>query len=357
MLYLKGYFGFEADNLIDGIVDFFEKLQPFDDGDFKTPSSFPYFSNCSCYGRHSGYWGIVKLLKGLSFIPENRRSDKARSLLNRCIDFIPACLCKHLFANVIFQKKLYIFCYAENYNSLIVFFMPIRYDKIKLLLIEDNEFIGESIYSQMKSQGFTIHWCQSGEEGLEYINQETVDIVILDIQLPGISGYDVAAQLNEKCIPYLFSSSRTLDIDVVTGLKIGAEDYLRKPFSMDELKLRLERIVNYRCQMHSLSMPNQEDVIEFDALKTSIYFVIEDRHVDLTPLEYDLLQYLYARKSCFICSDDIFKDVWKKSEYCNSENMVRVNIRRLREKIEPDPAHPVYILSRWGSGYCFTIPE
>ncbi|MBN1981921.1 MAG: hypothetical protein JW795_10330 [Chitinivibrionales bacterium] len=88
MLYLHSYFHSEDKNQINGVIDFFKQYQRFDDGDFKTPSAFPYCSNRSCYGKHTCYWGVVKLLKGLSFIPENQRSENARKLIKSCIDFI-----------------------------------------------------------------------------------------------------------------------------------------------------------------------------------------------------------------------------------------------------------------------------
>jgi hypothetical protein len=88
MLYLHQYFKFDSNNISENIVDFFIKYQRFDDGDFKTPSTFPYYSNRSCYGKHSCYWGIIKLFKGLSFIPKNKRSENANKLIKKCIDFI-----------------------------------------------------------------------------------------------------------------------------------------------------------------------------------------------------------------------------------------------------------------------------
>lgn len=88
MLYLHGYFQYQKENVVDSIVDFFAEYQRFDDGDFKTPTSFPYCSNHSCYGKHTCYWGVIKLLKGLSFIPKNERSENAQRLIKDCIDFI-----------------------------------------------------------------------------------------------------------------------------------------------------------------------------------------------------------------------------------------------------------------------------
>ncbi len=88
MLYLHSYFHFERNSIVTGIMDFFAEYQRFDDGDFKTPYSFPYCSNRSCYGKHTCYWGIIKLLKGLSFIPKNKRSTNAKKLIGKCIDFI-----------------------------------------------------------------------------------------------------------------------------------------------------------------------------------------------------------------------------------------------------------------------------
>lgn len=104
MLYLHSYFHFEKENIIDSIIDFFSKYQRFDDGVFKTPSAFPYCSNRSCYGKHTCYWGVIKLLKGLSFIPINKRSENAKNLINKCIDFIllhEVCFSSHNHSNFI----------------------------------------------------------------------------------------------------------------------------------------------------------------------------------------------------------------------------------------------------------------
>ena len=104
MLYLHSYFQWGDDKRIQEIIDFFTKYQRFDDGDFKTPKSFPYCSNKSCYGKHTCYWGIIKLLKGLSFIPLENRSDKARTLINKCIEFIllhQVCFSSHNLENYI----------------------------------------------------------------------------------------------------------------------------------------------------------------------------------------------------------------------------------------------------------------
>jgi hypothetical protein len=111
MLYLQSYFHFKKNTVVDDIVDFFAEYQRFDDGDFKTPSSFPYYSNHSCYGKHTCYWGIIKLLKGLSFIPKNKRSKNAKKLIENCIDFIllhEVCFSSHNNSNFIHSniKKL-----------------------------------------------------------------------------------------------------------------------------------------------------------------------------------------------------------------------------------------------------------
>ncbi len=111
MLYLHSYFHFEKKAVITGIIDFFAEYQRFDDGDFKTPSSFPYCSNRSCYGKHTCYWGIIKLFKGLSFIPKNKRSKNAKKLIKNCIDFIllhEVCFSSHNKSNYIHTniKKL-----------------------------------------------------------------------------------------------------------------------------------------------------------------------------------------------------------------------------------------------------------
>ncbi len=125
MLYLHSYFQFEANHITEGIIDFFAEYQRFDDGDFKTPSSFPYCSNRSCYGKHTCYWGIVKLLKGLSFIHESRRSKNAKKLVKNCIDFIllhKVCFSSHgdsEFLNSYIKKLTFPNMYQSDYLEIL----------------------------------------------------------------------------------------------------------------------------------------------------------------------------------------------------------------------------------------------
>lgn len=198
-------------------------------------------------------------------------------------------------------------------------------------------------------EGFTVLKAKSGEEGLNLIKREHVDLLLLDINLPGISGLEVCNRIKiTEHIPIIILSCNDKDSDVISGLELGAEDYIRKPFNHRELVLRI------RKQLERLDASNQKKYIETGNLliKTDREEVfLNSEKISLTPVEYKLLEVLGSRLEWVMSWQFLLKEVWGYVDWDGGREIVKVNIRRLRKKIEPDPAQPIYLLTERGRGY------
>ncbi len=201
----------------------------------------------------------------------------------------------------------------------------------------------------MKDEGYSTLTAGSGEEGLKIIRENIVDLVILDINLPGINGLEVCDRIKEMTqIPVVFLSARDQDSDVVSGLETGGDDYIRKPFNHRELILRVKKLLKR-------SRPqNDQSIIETGLLtiktdREQVFF--DSKEIKLTPMEYRLLEVLGRKLDWVISWQVLLKEAWGYEDWDGGREIIKVNIRRLRIKIEPDPAQPVYLLTERGRGY------
>lgn len=189
----------------------------------------------------------------------------------------------------------------------------------------------------------------SGEEGLSLIKKEHVDLILLDINLPGMSGLEVCNKVKiTEHIPIIILSCRDKDSDVISGLEIGAEDYIRKPFNHRELILRIRKLLG---RVNSSEKPNYIETGDL-LIKTDreeVYFRSEK--VNLTPMEYKLMEVLGKKIDWVMSWQILLKEVWGYEDWDGGREIVKVNIRRIRKKIEPDPSQPVYLLTERGRGY------
>jgi DNA-binding response OmpR family regulator len=201
----------------------------------------------------------------------------------------------------------------------------------------------------MKDEGFRVRTAGSGEKGLELIRKEKIDLVLLDINLPGINGLEVCNRIKvSEHIPVIILSCRDQDSDVISGLEIGAEDYIRKPFNHKELTLRVNKLLKRSWrQEEQTSIETGKLCIKTD--REEVYF--DTKEVKLTPMEYKLLEVLGKKIDWVMSWQVLLKAVWGYEEWDGGREMVKVNIRRLRKKIEPDPSQPVYLLTERGRGY------
>lgn len=223
--------------------------------------------------------------------------------------------------------------------------------KKKVLIIEDEESIRGFIKINFQRNDFLVFEAVSGEEGLEKVNKEIPDLIILDITLPGMDGYKTCEMIRKDFsnLGIIMLTARAQDMDKIMGLEYGADDYMVKPFNPLELIARANSLLR---RMNNNEFKNLEKLISgcfiIDILSMKVYK--DQRLLDLTPKEYLLLKTFMENEEKAFSRDDLLNLVWNY-DYFGDSKIVDVNIRRLREKIEATPSKPKYIETVWGFGY------
>lgn len=227
----------------------------------------------------------------------------------------------------------------------------------KVLIIEDDEDITELVSIHLNDLVCGIKNCSDGESGLKMAIEESFDLIILDIMLPGIDGLEVCRKLRAKEVvtPILMLTAKSEEIDKVLGLETGADDYLTKPFSIREFVARVKAILR-RQAIHGKSGEHvAKDVLHIENLmieQDKRKVVLDGNRIELTPKEYDLLVLLASHPGKSYSREDLLNLVWGY-EFSGYDHTVNSHINRLRSKIETDFAKPRYILTTWGVGYRF----
>ena len=224
----------------------------------------------------------------------------------------------------------------------------------KILLVEDEVSIRKFIKINLEREGFEVFEAGSGEEGLEIAEKEKPAIVLLDIMLPGMDGFEVCDRLR-KSFPHLgiiMLTAKAEDYDKIMGLQSGTDDYLTKPFNPTELTLRIKSLER-RLGTDSKEEKKGERFLESGIFKVDVYghkFYKDGVEVELTPTEHEIVKFFITNANRALSRDEILNAVWGE-EFLGDSKIVDVNIRRLRSKVEEDAAHPVYIETVWGVGY------
>jgi DNA-binding response OmpR family regulator len=221
----------------------------------------------------------------------------------------------------------------------------------KILVVEDNADLAHGLELNLKKEGYRVLKALTGEDGLRVALRETPQLIILDIMLPGISGLDVCRELRNKGIqtPIIMLTAKSEEFDRVVGLELGADDYVTKPFGLRELLARVR--VCLRRQPPPADLPHyrySNVEIDFERYQT----VVNNRPVELTQKEYDLIRFLIRHRDTVLSRDRLLDEVWGYDAYPTSRT-VDTHILKLRKKLEEDPANPKYILSVYGGGYKF----
>lgn len=224
----------------------------------------------------------------------------------------------------------------------------------KILLVEDEVSIRKFIKINLEREGFEVFEAGSGEEGLEIAEREKPAIVLLDIMLPGMDGFEVCDRLR-KSFPHLgiiMLTAKAEDYDKIMGLQSGTDDYLTKPFNPTELTLRIKSLER-RLGSDNKEEKKGERFLESGIFKVDVYghkFYKNGVEVELTPTEHEIVKFFITNANRALSRDEILNAVWGE-EFLGDSKIVDVNIRRLRSKVEEDAAHPVYIETVWGVGY------
>ena len=229
-------------------------------------------------------------------------------------------------------------------------------EKKKILIVEDERAIVEILKFNLAREGYETLEALDGEAGLQLGLTGDPDLILLDVMLPKMNGFDICAKLRDagSTVPIIMLTAREEETDKVFGLEAGADDYMTKPFSMRELLARVRANIRRR----SLDLNARKSVgklIEAKGLTIdpATFSVMRNgQAVDLTQKEYDLLLYLIQERGVVFSREDLMQKVWNY-DYYGDMRTVDVRIRRLREKIEDDPGKPTRILTRRGAGYYF----
>ena len=233
-------------------------------------------------------------------------------------------------------------------------------DKERILIVDDEKEIRDLIEIYLKSEGYKTIKAENGEEALDILKTEEVDLIILDIMMPKLNGIEACLKIREEReMPIIMLSAKSEDLDKILGLNTGADDYLTKPFNPLELiariksQLRRYKRFNAKNEIIDNGSKEEENIIEIDDLGINLetHEVWKDEVlIKLTPTEFDILVVLAQNRGKVFSIENIYNSVWKQ-EFMKSDNTVMVHIRKVREKIEDDPRKPKFIKTVWGVGY------
>ncbi len=223
---------------------------------------------------------------------------------------------------------------------------------VKILVVDDEKLIVKGIRFSLEQDGYEVDVAYDGEEALERFNESKYDIIMLDIMLPKLTGYEVCQQIRETSdVPIIMLTAKGEDMDKILGLDYGADDYITKPFNILEVKARIKAILRRsRNEKKSTGEVIEKGELKIDVSNRRIY--LSGREVSLTAKEFDVLELLIKHPDKVYSREDLLNLVWGK-DYPGDERTVDVHIRRLREKIEQQPGDPKYVHTKWGVGYYF----
>jgi DNA-binding response OmpR family regulator len=230
--------------------------------------------------------------------------------------------------------------------------MPAK--KTTILTADDDPQLLRLVARNLQFEGYDVISASDGQQALEQIEAQRPDLVLLDVMMPKMDGFTVCRNVREfSTVPIIIVTARGQDQDKIRGLDLGADDYLTKPFSVEELLARVRAVLrraqftsNEQSHAHRSTATFGDLVIDY----AQHLVTMAGQEITLTPIEYRLLAYLAQNSGRVVTQDLLLEHVWG-TEYVGESHMLQVNINRLRRKLEADPAHPRYILTKVGIGY------
>lgn len=224
----------------------------------------------------------------------------------------------------------------------------------KVLVVDDEKLIVKGIKFSLEQDEMLVTPAYNGEEALELAKENNFDIILLDVMLPGLSGFEVCQAIREfSDVPIIMLTAKGDDMDKILGLEYGADDYITKPFNILEVKARIKAIIRRNKKRETVTeqpklLVEGDMTIELESRRVSIAGV----DINLTAKEFNILTLLLFHPNKVYSRDDLLKEVWGSDAMGNGRT-VDVHVRRLREKIETNPEEPKYIQTKWGVGYYF----
>ncbi len=226
----------------------------------------------------------------------------------------------------------------------------------RILIVEDDRAVARGLEYGLADEGFEVLWAETGQQALDFARDRDPHLILLDIRLPDISGFDVCRQLRTegKRQPILVLTALDEDLDKVLGLELGADDYVVKPYSLRVLVSRIRALL--RRAYGELAAISVGDRLRFGDVEVDMERLLVTRRgklVDLTPTEFRLLRYLVSNPNRPFSRDEMIEAVWGYTSDVGSDRTVDVHVRHLRQKLEDDPANPRWIVTVRGVGYKF----
>ena len=227
----------------------------------------------------------------------------------------------------------------------------------KALVVEDEKLIVKGIKFSLEQDGYEVDVAYDGSEALKMAKEKEYDIVLLDVMLPEMDGMEVCQAIREFSeMPIIMLTAKGTDMDKILGLEYGADDYITKPFNILEVKARIKAIIRRNSKKSKAAQKN-ERIIEVSDLKLDLdsrRVFEKDKELNLTAKEFDILELLTQNPDKVYSREKLLNIVWgNKLHEAGDVRTVDVHVRRLREKIEPNPSEPKYIHTKWGVGYYF----
>lgn len=223
----------------------------------------------------------------------------------------------------------------------------------KVLVVDDEKLIVKGIKYSLEQDEMKVDCAYDGEEALRLAGENQYDIILLDVMLPALDGFEVLKRIREfSSVPIIMLTAKGDDMDKILGLEYGADDYITKPFNILEVKARIKAII--RRSGKNNSVENTKVIVKGD-LQIDVdarRVMIEGREINLTAKEFDVLELLVTNPNKVFSREKLLNIVWDY-EYPGDVRTVDVHIRRLREKIEKNPSEPKYVYTKWGVGYYF----
>lgn len=223
----------------------------------------------------------------------------------------------------------------------------------KIMVVDDHDDIREVIHVLLTNEGYQIIEAKNGKEALELLD-DSIDLIILDVMMPEMNGYQVCLLMREKTnAPILFLTAKGQESDKTLGFSSGRDDYLTKPFSYNELNVRVKALLRryhvYQGKKEEAKAIIRLNDLEIDQEHKEVY--LNKNKLSLTDIEYEILDYLVLNRKQVISASQLFETIWHENYYYGANNTIMVHIRNLRKKIEEDPQNPRIIKTVWGKGY------
>lgn len=223
----------------------------------------------------------------------------------------------------------------------------------KVLLLDDEKEIIDLLSTLLTNEGYEVYKAMTGEESLAIVKETAIDLAILDVMLPDVSGFDVLQKIREtQFFPVLMLTARGADLDKISGLSMGADDYIVKPFNPFEVlarvKTQLRRYQTYNSDRQPVTDEYERNGLAVSGNSRKVF--LYDEEIKLTPIEFDILWYLCKNEGRVVPSEELFEKVWQE-DYLDNNNTVMAHVARIREKMHEKPRQPKFLKTVWGVGY------